>query len=183
MKLLLQPLKLHAAEFVDFCKDYYQKLVPEIRNSFYDPETLFKVMEAGYERHYLKIVAYHDGRKMAHGLACVNVDQNYRQGHRAFLRHVSVIRPELFPQALRLIIDFIWRRVQCEHIRLEQFHMKDPNNEKRLQVDPMLKEALKVEKFRWQSLINDPNSGKRSQLMQLMKPAEGAPDFENPRGL
>ena len=74
VKLLLQPLKLHAAEFVDFCKDYYQKLVPEIRNSFYDPETLFKVMEAGYERHYLKIVAYHDGRKMAHGLACVNVD-------------------------------------------------------------------------------------------------------------
>ena len=61
--------------------------------------------------------------------------------------------------------------------------MKDPNNEKRLQVDPMLKEALKVEKFRWQSLINDPNSGKRSQLMQLVKPAEGAPDFENPRGL
>ena len=32
---------------------------------------------------------------------------------------------------------------------MEQFHMKDPNNEKRLQVDPMLKEALKVEKFRW----------------------------------
>ena len=45
MKLLLQPLKLHTAEFVDFCKDYYQKLVPEIRNPFYDPETLFKVKE------------------------------------------------------------------------------------------------------------------------------------------
>ena len=37
VKLLLQPLKLHSAEFVEFCKDYYQKLVPEIRDSFYDP--------------------------------------------------------------------------------------------------------------------------------------------------
>ena len=74
VKLLLQPLKLHAAEFIEFAKDYYQKLVPEIRDSFYDPEKLFEKMEDGYERHYLKIVAYHDGRKMAHGLACVNID-------------------------------------------------------------------------------------------------------------
>ena len=41
-------------------------------------EKLFELMESGYERHYLKIVAYHEGRKMAHGLACVNIDQNYR---------------------------------------------------------------------------------------------------------
>jgi len=74
VKLILQPLKLHAREFVEFCKDYYQKLVPEIRDSFYPAERLFELMESGYERHYLKIVAYHDGRKMAHGLACVNVD-------------------------------------------------------------------------------------------------------------
>lgn len=68
-----------------------------MRDSFYEPEKLFELMENGYERHYMKIIAYHDGKKMAHGLACVNVDQNYRQGHRAFLRHISVIRTELFP--------------------------------------------------------------------------------------
>ena len=45
-----------------------------MRESFYDVPTLFKKMEEGYERHYLKIIAYHDGKKMAHGLACVNVD-------------------------------------------------------------------------------------------------------------
>lgn len=95
VKLILQPLKLSAREFVDFCKDYYDKLVPDVRNSFYEPERLFTLMEDGYERHYLKIVAYHEGRKMAHGFACVNVDQKFRQGHRAFLRHISVIRPEL----------------------------------------------------------------------------------------
>ena len=51
------------------------KLTPEMKESFYDIPTLFKKMEDGYERHYLKIVAFHkDGKKMAHGLACVNVD-------------------------------------------------------------------------------------------------------------
>lgn len=49
-----------------------------MRDSFTNPEELFKLMEAGYERHYLKIVAYHEGRKMAHGLACVHIDQNYK---------------------------------------------------------------------------------------------------------
>ena len=68
-----------------------------MRDSFYDVPTLFKKMEEGYERHYLKIIAYHDGKKMAHGLACVNVDQSLQSGHRAFIRHVSVIRNELFP--------------------------------------------------------------------------------------
>ena len=88
---------MQPSEFIEFANEYYQKLTPEMRGSFYDPDTLFKRMEAGYERHYMKIVAFHEGKKMAHGLACVNVDQNYRSGRRVFLRHISVIRTELFP--------------------------------------------------------------------------------------
>ena len=157
-----------------------------MRDSFASPELLFKQMESGYERHYLKIVAFHEGRKMAHGLACVNIDQSYRQGFRAFLRHISVIRVELLPQALKLIVDFIWRRIHCDHIRLEQVHVKNEETQK-LAADNNLKDALKQEKFRWQSLINDPVTGKRSQLMQLNKPkgeaAAALPQFENPRNV
>ena len=45
---------------------------------------------------------------------------------------------------------------------------------------------MKETKFRWQSLINDPKTGKRSQLMQLAKPTKdpdlaALPPFENPR--
>jgi hypothetical protein len=71
---VLQPLKISPGEFLEFANDYYQKLVPQMRDSFYDPETLFKLMESGYERHYMKIVAFHEGKKMAHGLFCFNVD-------------------------------------------------------------------------------------------------------------
>ena len=119
VELLLQPLKIKPTEFVDFATDYYGKLLPEMRDSFQSPDQLFKLMESGYERHYLKIVAFHEGRKMAHGLACVNVDQNFKQGHRAFIRHISVIRAELLPQALKLIVNFIWKRIHCQNIRLE----------------------------------------------------------------
>lgn len=58
-------------------------------------------------------------------------------------------------------MNFIWRRIHCEHIRLEQFHVKNEETQK-LAADNGLKEALKAEKFRWQSLINDPVTGKRS---------------------
>jgi len=132
-------------------------------------------MEHGYERHYMKIVAFDkNGRKMAHGLACVNVDQNCITGRRAFLRHLSVIRIELLPQALKLVIDFIWRRIDCDHIRYEQFHITNPESGK-LEAYSKLKEALKIVNFRWQNLINDPTTGTRSQIMQLKKPAVDAP--------
>ena len=64
--------------------------------------------------------------------------------------------------------------------------MIDPKTEK-LGAEPGLRDALKLEKFKWQSLINDPATGKRSQLMQLNKPtgelAAALPPFENPRGI
>ena len=108
-------------------------------------------MEDGYERHYLKIVAFHNGKKMAHGLACINVDQSLNSGYRAFIRHVSVIRNELFPQAMKLVIDFIWRRIYCDHIRLELFHLKDPETGK-MYVDPAIKKTLAEAKFKWKNL-------------------------------
>ena len=143
-------------------------------------------MESGYERHYMKIIAFDKNeRKMAHGLACVNIDPTCKTGKRAFLRHLSVIRTELLPQAFHLITDFIWRRIDCDHIRFEQFQIPHPETGK-LMADVYLKDALKEVKFRWMSLINDPVSGRRSQLMQLAKSSIGPdslPAFENPHGL
>ena len=89
-------MKIKPSEFLTFANDYYTKLVPSLRDSFYGVEQLYELMEAGYERHYMKIVAYHNGKKMAHGLACVNVDPSFKgPGIRAFIRHLSVIRTEL----------------------------------------------------------------------------------------
>ena len=60
--------------FPEFMTSYQKKLVPEMARSCTNHESLIKKMEGGYERHYMKLVAYHSGKKFAHGLACVNVD-------------------------------------------------------------------------------------------------------------
>ena len=185
-ELSLQPLKIDTKEFMQFANDYTNKLTPEMKESFYDNLTLHKKMEEGYERHYMKIIAFHKGKKMAHGLACVNVDQTCSAGHRAFIRHVSVIRNELFPNALKLVTNFIWRRIHCDHIRVELFHLKDA--EGKMAADPVIKKALADSKFRWKNLSNDPITGKRSQIMELKKPTTGEaaaslPAYENTRNL
>ena len=99
---------------------------------------------------------------------------------------MSVIRNELFPQALKLVTDFIWRRIYCDHIRIELFHLKDEETGK-MQADPAIKKALGDMKYRWKNLSNDPATGKRSQIMQLNKPtgeaAASLPEFENVRNL
>lgn len=89
----------------------------------------------------------------------------------------------MLPQALRLVVDFVWRRIYCDHIRLELFHLTNEET-KKMAADPAITAALKAEKFRWKSLINDPKTGKRAQIMDLKKPAaDQLPPFENSRGL
>jgi len=50
-----------------------------------------------------------------------------------------------------------------------------------------LKIALKAEKFKWKNLVNEPSTGKRSQMMELARPkgeaANALPPFENIRNL
>lgn len=99
---------------------------------------------------------------------------------------MTVIRVELFRQALELIVDFIWRRINCDHVRVELNHIKDKDG--KLAADPFIKKVFSESGFRWKTLQNDPKTGKRAQIMQLNKPTTGEkfealPKFENPRKL
>lgn len=118
-------------------------------------------MEDGYEKHYLKIIAYHDGKKLAHGVACINIEYNVTNGYHAFIRHLSVIRTELLDQALGLVLDFIWRKIYCDKLRVEVFHVKNTTTGK-MAADPVIKAAYNDAKFRWKTLNNDPKTGKRA---------------------
>jgi len=72
--LVLQPLKIDISKYMEFATEYHAKLTPEMRNTFNEIMPTLEVTEAGYERHYIKLVSYAGGRKLAHGLACINVD-------------------------------------------------------------------------------------------------------------
>ena len=51
--------------------------------------------------------------------------------------------------------------------RIDLFHMKDEDGGEKLQSDAELKNALGMNKkgFKWKTLINDPDTGKRYQIM------------------
>ena len=79
----------------------------------------------------------------------------------------------------------MWRRIYCDHIRLELFHIKNEETG-RMAADDAIKKSLAELKYKWKNMIND-GSGKRSQIMELRKPTGDAaadlPPFENPRNL
>ncbi len=78
-------------------------------------------------------------------------------------------------KAAEIVIDFMWRTVYCQHIRLELFHQQDAAG--KFQADPDVKNAFTKLGFKWKTLSNDPSTGKRAQIMQLNRPAN-APEFD-----
>lgn len=120
---------------------------------------------------------------MGHGLACFNVDHSVPLIHRVFIRHVSTIKNQQLDWAFEIVINYIWKKIHCDNIRFELFHVKDAAGA--LKADLQFKESLAKAGFRWKNLCNDPTTGKRSQIMQLDKPKDKSllPPFENDRQL
>jgi hypothetical protein len=101
------------------------------------------------------------------GISCINIDISCLTEFRAYIRHLSIKDKSLFKQALLLTIDFIWRFMNPDTIRLDLHHYADsevPSNT--LQANSEIKNILMMEKkgFKWKTLIND-QSGRRYQVM------------------
>ena len=92
-----------------------------------------QLTEDGYERHYLHL-ALND---IVYGLACLNYDSSNLGGHRCYIRHLSTISAKHLKQGLQAVIDYIWREIQCDDIRVEIYHFK--NQDGAINVDPHVK--------------------------------------------
>jgi hypothetical protein len=111
----------------------------------------------GYERHYLKLT---QGGKFA-GLALTNIDHSAANEFRGYIRHISVVNFSLLQNSLEAVIDFLWRRVYCQNIRVEIYHIKDEETQQ-MKVDLDVKNAFAKCGFKWKTLSNDPITGKRA---------------------
>lgn len=65
----------------------------------------------------------HDGK--VYGLACFNYDHSNLGGHRGYIRHLSTMEPKHMEIALDAVVDYIWRHMPCDNIRVEIYHIKD----------------------------------------------------------
>lgn len=104
---------------------YKNRLVPSMRASNNDSDSLFKDMEEGYDRHYMKIVSFRDGVKYGNGMVFLNVDHTAPLMQRVIIRHISTIKARELEKAFELVVNYIWRKIQCDNIRFELFHTKD----------------------------------------------------------
>ena len=105
---------------------------------------------------------------------CINIDHNWQSDFRAYIRHISVVDKTKFEQALLMAVQFIWENLYADTIRVDVYHFRpEGDTESNLGADLEIKTALGMAKkgFKWKTLIND-TTGKRYQIMQMVKPKE-----------
>lgn len=137
----------------------------------------------GYERHYVQICT---ATGIQEGLACINIDHTCQSEFRAYLRHISVKNKDRLPDALQLVVDFIWNNMFADSIRLDLFHFVDQNDPNaKLAADNYLKGVFGMNRrgFKWKTVINDPKTGKRYQVMQMNKPKDYEADYKKVEAL
>ena len=101
-----------------------------------------------------------------------NIDQTQQAEFRAYIRHITVLEKEDFGPAILAVVDFIWKELNADTIRIDLYHYKE-NEESVAKANIDIKEALVMKKqgFKWKTLIND-MSGNRYQIMQMNKPKD-----------
>lgn len=102
-----------------------------------------------------------------YGIAILNYDQTALASHRCYIRCLCTVVPQHLSKALEQVVDYIWQKLNCDHIRVEINHFVDSSGQ--LKVDNHVKKVYTSKGFKWKTLQNDPN-GKRAQVMQLNNP-------------
>jgi hypothetical protein len=112
------------------------------------------------------------------------MDHSCQTEFRAYIRHISVVDKNDFDEALKAAVEFIWHQMYAETIRIDLYHFKDEESGK-LQANQDIKVSLGMEKkgFKWKTMLNDPATGKRYQIMQMNKPKDLEIDTKNDRRL
>lgn len=172
-EFIIEPFDMTEDKFNVWLKDYLDKKIEKrLADSFHDYNQLIAKQSNGYERHYLKFML--SGSKEVQGLAIFNLDHTMQGEFRGYIRHISTVDVSKLQKAAEKVVDTIWKTLYCQHIRLELFHQQDEAG--KFQADPDVKNAISKIGFKWKTLSNDPNTGKRAQIMQLNRPSN-APEF------
>ena len=175
------PLGIRENELSTFLEEYLPRLDEGIRTTFKINET---AVLNGFEPYFLKFVRKSetetsDAQQEIEGLVVFNIDPRIHDRVRLNLHHVSTVAREDFSEGLKLCMEFIWRRVYCDEVRVALVHLK--NAEGKLVVDTELRDVLKNEqRFKWKTLTNE--DGKRKLIMAVERTAVDL-QFENPRAI
>ena len=139
--------------------EFYSKLPHGVLKSNHHAEYVLEKMREGYHGHYLFLVE--PGTTLVYGMACLNYDQSVAGSFRAYIRQLSTINAACMPLALEKTVEYIWKHMPCEHVRVELLHIKDEETGKTA-ADVDVKTCFTSKGFRWKTLTNDPTTGRRA---------------------
>ena len=78
-------------------------------------------MKRGYEQHVMKF-SQREGQ--VDGMLCVNIDHTRQSEFGAYIRHLSVVDRSQFTNALNMALDYIWKNLYADTIRIDLYHFE-----------------------------------------------------------
>jgi len=78
-------------------------------------------MKRGYEQHVMKF-SQREGQ--VDGMLCVNIDHTRQSEFGAYIRHLSVVDRSQFANALNMALDYIWKNLYADTIRIDLYHFE-----------------------------------------------------------
>lgn len=172
----LRPLKITEEEIEGFLEVYLRKISPEIKESYpmmaeilkrthNSPEPYFMIYSSDLTKNAFDLL-----KEGIEGLTIFCRESN-PNNKRITILHASSIGNLKVSKFIELIIEYIWKTVNCSEIRVELTYLRQGEN-----FEPFseLKKAFcEDNKFKWKTLLNDSTkeSGKRVVAFGLSKPS------------
>lgn len=103
------------------------------------------------------------------GVLCFNIDHTIQTECRAYIKHLTCTKSDQYENLVKESANFIWDNTFADCIRADLYHFKQDD---KIQADTFVKEAFIMKKmgFKWKTMINDPNTDIRYQVMQMNRP-------------
>ncbi|KRX04065.1 hypothetical protein PPERSA_12512 [Pseudocohnilembus persalinus] len=172
---------IYSLSLFDLFEDDIQKVLPGYFNkleklnkvNFDSTQSEFeKVHEQIKTQQEISILQYKSERTQeTEGLAIIHLDKTQYSLRRIDILHISVLKPKHFLTMLEKTLQFIWENDHCSEIRTALVHFQQTETDK-LAADKELTQHLKSFGFKWKSLLNDKNTGKRTTVFAIKRDAE-----------
>ena len=165
--------RLREADYEEQVGKYLLRLDCHIRESFAPLQQLVESSLEGFDLHVMTIVdkGQDPTAENINGLIIFNQESNSFKALtgtstlKINLHHVSSVCEEHFDFVFDQALEYIWKHTHCSAIRLTLYHIKD--TEGKLKANPKMKILLKSRKFRWKTVINDNETGHRSEILEV----------------
>lgn len=162
----IEPLEIKDVEIENYLTDYLRNVSETtILTMLSDPKAISDLIN--YEDlHFLTI--HNKNFEKPIGLTILHADKTFLSFKRFIILHFSVItnKEHHLPEFLEKVLDFVWKRDNCEEIRCNLFHSE---NNGEFEVAEKFKEAFMKNLFRWKSLTNDKYTKKRSTVYGIKR--------------